>query len=373
MSVQDSTRLLIQDLAVHFTGVRAVDDVSLDVQPGEFFSLLGPSGCGKTTLLRTIAGFYRQSAGTIHFNETRIDNVPAHRRDTGMVFQHYAIFPHLDVWQNVGYGLRTRPGTKEEKAERVRAALELVDLTGLERRKPRQLSGGQQQRVAVARAIVIQPRLLLMDEPLANLDAKLRVRLRTDLRTLQKRLGITTIYVTHDQEEALSLSDRIAVMFDGRVHQVGTPQEIYGHPTHRKVAEFVGEGNYLAGTVRSVEAGVATVELATGGTLAAAVEGGNGITGRGVFASFRQHTPRLVAGSETGRAVAAHAPLRGTVALRTYLGDTIRYQVDIGGGASVAAEHYFTAGELLGEGDPVSVEVPPAAVTLFDDDGRRVG
>ncbi len=373
MSAQDSTRLLIKDLAVHFTGVRAVDDVSLDVRPGEFFSLLGPSGCGKTTLLRTIAGFYRQSAGSIHFNETLIDSVPAHRRDTGMVFQHYAIFPHLDVWQNVAYGLRTRPGTKEEKAERVRAALELVDLTGLERRKPRQLSGGQQQRVAVARAIVIRPRLLLMDEPLANLDAKLRVRLRTDLRTLQKRLGITTIYVTHDQEEALSLSDRIAVMFDGRVHQVGTPEEIYGHPTHRKVAEFVGEGNYLPGSVRTVSGGVAMVELASGGTLGAAVAGARELVGLKVIASFRQHTPRLHAAGDAANANTTHPPLPGTITLRTYLGDTVRYEVGLAGGATLASEHYFAEGELLNEGDAVSVSVAPEAVTLFDDDGRRVG
>lgn len=368
MSVQDSTRLLINDLAVHFPGVRAVDDVSLDVQPGEFFSLLGPSGCGKTTLLRTIAGFYRQSAGTIHFNDARIDQVPAHRRDTGMVFQHYAIFPHLDVWQNVGYGLRTRPGTKEEKAERVRAALELVDLTGLERRKPRQLSGGQQQRVAVARAIVIQPRLLLMDEPLANLDAKLRLRLRTDLRTLQKRLGITTIYVTHDQEEALSLSDRIAVMFDGRVHQVGTPEEIYGHPTHRKVAEFVGEANYLPGTVRSQKGRMATVALADGGTLTAEVKEATSLVGRDVVASFRLHRAGLVAEGEGTQA----DDLPGTVALRTYLGDTIRYVVDLGG-AEAMVERYATHLVAPREGDKVAIRVAPEAVTLFGTDGQRVG
>ncbi len=366
MSAIDSTRLRIQDLAVHFAGVKAVDDVNLDVQPGEFFSLLGPSGCGKTTLLRTIAGFYRQNAGTIHFNDARIDQVPAHRRDTGMVFQHYAIFPHLDVWQNVAYGLRTRPGTKEEKAQRVKDALELVDLTGLEKRKPRQLSGGQQQRVAVARAIVIRPRLLLMDEPLANLDAKLRVRLRTDLRTLQKRLGITTIYVTHDQEEALSLSDRIAVMFDGRVHQVGTPEEIYGHPTHRKVAEFVGESNYLPGVVRGVDGGVATVEVA-GGSLLAEVTGGAGLVGREVVASFRQHSARLVLGDASGAGV-----LRGVIGERLYLGDTIRYQVEAGS-ESLAVETYFKPGELLEEGAPVSLHLDSGAVTLFDAAGARVG
>lgn len=368
MSAEESTRLVINDLAVHFPGVRAVDDVNLDVQPGEFFSLLGPSGCGKTTLLRTIAGFYRQTQGTIHFNDSRIDQVPAHRRDTGMVFQHYAIFPHLSVWQNVAYGLRTRPGTKEEKARRVQEALELVDLTGLEQRKPRQLSGGQQQRVAVARAIVIRPRLLLMDEPLANLDAKLRIRLRTDLRTLQKRLGITTIYVTHDQEEALSLSDRIAVMFDGHVHQVGTPEEIYGHPTHRKVAEFVGEGNYLPGVISSVESGTARVDLEAGGQLAVAVKAGSELKGRTVFASFRLHEPRLTAGAGSP----APGVLSGRVAQRTYLGDTVRYDVDLQAG-SLSAERYFARAGLLDEGENVQVHLEPEAVTLFGEDGQRVG
>lgn len=368
MNAQASTRLVIKDLAIHFAGVRAVDDVSLEVQPGEFFSLLGPSGCGKTTLLRTIAGFYRQNGGSIHFNDTRIDHVPAHKRDTGMVFQHYAIFPHLDVWQNVAYGLRTRPGTKEEKAERVREALELVDLTGLERRKPRQLSGGQQQRVAVARAIVIRPRLLLMDEPLANLDAKLRVRLRTDLRTLQKRLGITTIYVTHDQEEALSLSDRIAVMFNGHVHQVGTPAEIYGKPNNRKVAEFVGEGNYLAGTVSDIQGGIATVALSAGGQLRAGVTDGAGLVGCNVFASFRQHSPRLLPHG----GVHGDADLSGTLLRRSYLGDTIRYEVDLGAG-SLTTEQFSSAGSLIEEGALVRIELAPDAVTLFDDEGTRVG
>ena len=219
------SRLRLETITIQFPGVKAVDRATVDVQPGEFFTLLGPSGCGKTTLLRTIAGFYRQNEGHVYFNDDCVDNVPAHKRDTGMVFQNYAVFPHLTVQQNVAYGLRARKIDKAESAERVREALELVDLAGYEQRKPRQLSGGQQQRVVVARAIVIRPRILLMDEPLANLDAKLRVRLRAELRELQRRLGITTIYVTHDQDEALSLSDRIAVMSHGKILQVGSPTD----------------------------------------------------------------------------------------------------------------------------------------------------
>ena len=295
MTSTSETRLTIDELVVEFPGLRAVDHVSLEVRPGEFFSLLGPSGCGKTTLLRTIAGFYRQSHGSISFNDERIDDIPAHRRDTGMVFQHYAIFPHLDVAQNVGYGLRTRRASKQEKAQRVSDALALVDLTELARPKPRQLSGGQQQRVAVARAIVIRPRVLLMDEPLANLDAKLRVRLRTDLRELQQRLGITTIYVTHDQEEALSLSDRIAVMFDGVVHQVGTPEQIYTQPTNRKVAEFVGEGIYVSGTVLGASPDHVDVSIPGGHTLRTAIRATASITqGTELVVSFRPHEAKVL-------------------------------------------------------------------------------
>ncbi len=370
MNPKSETRLTIQELVVEFPGLRAVDGVSLEVQPGEFFSLLGPSGCGKTTLLRTIAGFYRQDHGSIFFNDERIDGIPAHRRDTGMVFQHYAIFPHLSVAQNVAYGLRARKASKREKAERVRDALALVDLTDLAQRKPRQLSGGQQQRVAVARAIVIQPRVLLMDEPLANLDAKLRVRLRTDLRELQQRLGITTIYVTHDQEEALSLSDRIAVMFDGQVHQVGTPEQIYMEPTHRKVAEFVGEGIYLDATVVDTAAGFATVRLAGGPTLRTNVRRDGALAkGTELIASFRPHEAKVV---RNGTATASNL-LTGIVMHRIYLGDVVRYHVDLGHGQSVVTEHYASEAGRVGDGETLTMHVPEQCITLFDADGALVG
>jgi ABC-type Fe3+/spermidine/putrescine transport system ATPase subunit len=234
--MSNSASVAISHVDIRYGEALAVSDADLRIEPGSFFTLLGPSGCGKTTLLRTIAGFIRQSAGEILIGDSRIDHLPPHRRDTGMVFQNYAIFPHLSVYDNIAYGLKAKNVTGGERATRIDEALQMVDLNGYEKRLPRELSGGQQQRVVIARALAVRPRVLLMDEPLANLDAKLRVRLRNDIRMLQQELGITTVYVTHDQDEALSLSDRIAVMSHGRVEQVGTPDEIYERPVSLNVA-----------------------------------------------------------------------------------------------------------------------------------------
>ncbi len=235
----------IENVTKRFGSVTAVDNLSLEIEPGELFTLLGPSGCGKTTLLRTIAGFYYQESGAIYFNDRRIDGIPPHKRDTGMVFQSYAVFPFMSVFDNIAYGLKARKVPRHEIKERVMNAIELVRLSGMEKRRPDQLSGGQQQRVAVARAIVIEPRVLLMDEPLSNLDAKLRVEMRVDIRRLQKKLGITMIYVTHDQEEALAISDRIAVMSRGRIVQIGSPWDIYHKPSTPYVADFIGVTNFF--------------------------------------------------------------------------------------------------------------------------------
>ena len=228
-----------------FGTVRAVDGVDLEVADGEFFTLLGPSGCGKTTLLRMIAGFCELDGGEIRFGSERIDRLPAHTRDIGMVFQNYAVFPNLTVAGNVAYGLKARKVAASEISGRVEEALALVQLTGYGGRWPHQLSGGQLQRVAIARALVIRPRVLLFDEPLSNLDARLRVSMRSEIRELQKSLGITAIYVTHDQEEAMSMSDRIALMNAGRLEQVGVPVDIYRHPVSRFAAEFMGTTNLL--------------------------------------------------------------------------------------------------------------------------------
>ena len=349
----------LAQVSVRFGDVVAVDRATLAIAGGEFFTLLGPSGCGKTTLLRAVAGFHRQSGGTIRIGGTPVDDVPAWRRDTGMVFQNYAIFPHLDVRGNVAYGLASR-GVKGAEAEaRVAETLAMVDLDGLEERMPAQLSGGQQQRVVIARALAVRPRVLLMDEPLANLDAKLRVRLRNDLRQLQRRLGITTVYVTHDQEEALCLSDRIAVMSGGRILQVGTPEDVYARPAALRVAEFIGEGNFLRGTAGGAD-GAAEVTLRNGARLHAA---GPGERLRGeVWLGFR---PQDVA-VRAADAASGRGELTGTLRSRTYSGAQVRYDIDCGFERLVAAHvPSASAAGSLREGATVALTVPPAQVMLF--------
>ena len=230
----------------------AVKDNSLVIEPGEFVTLLGPSGCGKTTTLRMIAGFESPDEGEIYLGDEAINALTPNKRDTAMVFQSYALLPHYNVFDNVAYGLKLRHVPKEEIRERVMKILDLVELTGMESRMTNQLSGGQQQRVALARALVIEPSVLLFDEPLSNLDAKLRVTMRTEIRRIQQEVGITAIYVTHDQSEAMALSDRIIIMRSGVVEQIGTPQEIYYHPVNEFVADFIGEANFLKGRLEAL-------------------------------------------------------------------------------------------------------------------------
>ena len=230
----------------------AVKDNSLVIEPGEFVTLLGPSGCGKTTTLRMIAGFESPDEGEIYLGDEAINALTPNKRDTAMVFQSYALLPHYNVFDNVAYGLKLRHVPKEEIRERVMKILDLVELTGMEGRMTNQLSGGQQQRVALARALVIEPSVLLFDEPLSNLDAKLRVTMRTEIRRIQQEVGITAIYVTHDQSEAMALSDRIIIMRSGVVEQMGTPQEIYYHPVNEFVADFIGEANFLKGRLEAL-------------------------------------------------------------------------------------------------------------------------
>src|SRR5919109_31258 len=254
-------RVVLTDVSRRFGGVTAVDGVTLDVGEGEFLTLLGPSGCGKTTTLRMIAGFLPPSRGRIVIDGEDVTRLPARRRNIGMVFQDYALFPHLTVAENIGFGLRERGTPRRRIGERVHELTALVRLTGLERRFPAELSGGQQQRVALARALAYTPRVLLMDEPLGALDLKLREAMQLELAQLQRRLGITTIYVTHDQEEAMTLSDRIAVMSEGRILQVGPPDEVYGRPRTAFVASFVGKVTLLAGTVRATHGGDCLVDV----------------------------------------------------------------------------------------------------------------
>ncbi|MGQ3298959.1 ABC transporter ATP-binding protein [Reyranella sp.] len=277
-----SAAIKLDQVTKTFDGrVLAVDGVTLDIAAGEFFSLLGPSGCGKTTSLRMIAGFEHPDSGRVHVGGRDITDLPVHRRDMGMVFQSYALFPHRTVAENVAFGLRMREVPKPEIERRVAAALAQVALTGFETRKPGQLSGGQQQRVALARALVVEPPVLLCDEPLGALDRKLRQQMQFELKELQKRLGVTLVFVTHDQEEALAMSDRIAVMNGGKVEQVGTPTEIYERPRTRFVADFIGEINILeeGGPLRALRPEKIRLVAANGARLAGTVETANYLGG----------------------------------------------------------------------------------------------
>lgn len=245
-----SVAIGIENVVKRYDKVTIIPDLSVQIKNGEFFTLLGPSGCGKTTLLRMIAGFNTIEGGIIKFDDTVINDIPAHKRNIGMVFQNYAIFPHLTVKQNVEYGLKLRKISKQELNEKVDEILKIVKIDDYRDRLPERLSGGQQQRVALARAVVIHPSVLLMDEPLSNLDAKLRIEMRSAIRDIQKEVGITTVYVTHDQEEALAISDRIAVMKEGIIQQVGKPRDIYTRPANIFVSTFIGSSNLLNGTIK---------------------------------------------------------------------------------------------------------------------------
>ena len=337
----------------------AVDGASLEIGDGELFTLLGPSGCGKTTLLRLMAGFYTPDGGEIWFGQRRVDALRPYERNIGMVFQNYALWPHMTVRANVAYGLTLRKLDRATIAERVAAGLDKVNLAGLELRYPGQLSGGQQQRVALARALVLNPDILLLDEPLSNLDAKIRVQVRAEIRKLQRELGITTVYVTHDQEEALSLSDRVAVMRDGKVLQVAAPKELYERPVGRFVADFVGTNNFLAGTCREIAADRLCAETPIGlvrGSLTPKVRAGD----RCVLA-IRPENIALGAVHENTFA--------GRIALASYLGSTLRYDVTVRDDVVLKVDvgdpwHH----ELLPPGTPVHVTFPAsAALTLPDE------
>ncbi len=266
MDISDKDYLILSNLTKEFRDgrgniVRAVDDISLSVAKGQFVTLLGPSGCGKTTTLRMIAGFELQNSGDITLGGKLINDVPAFNRNMPMVFQSYALFPHLTIFENIAYGLRIRKYPKEAITNDVSKACQMVNLEGLENRYPGELSGGQQQRVALARALVLKPEIILFDEPLSNLDAKLRIQTRTEIKQVQQMLGITAVYVTHDQVEALSISDIIVIMNNGKITQVGSPEEIYNHPVSTFVSDFIGNANLIEGTVKDITDAVFIIDL----------------------------------------------------------------------------------------------------------------
>ncbi len=319
---------------------KAVDRVSLDIRSGEFLTMLGPSGSGKTTTLMMIAGFETPTAGDIAIDGKSVVAMPPYRRNIGMVFQNYALFPHLTVEENVGFPLKQRGVPKPERARLVAEALELVHLPGYGARYPRQLSGGQQQRVAVARAVVFKPRLLLMDEPLGALDKQLRENLQLEMRRLHADLGITFIYVTHDQEEALTMSDRIAVMNDGKVAQVGTPEDLYDRPENRFVAGFIGESNFLPAVVRGVENDVVIAEC--DGAVIRALCPGRPASGEKVTLTTRPERLRFADSAWVGEQMPQNR-LSVTVTEAVFAGERCRYMLQAGDGTSIVLKEPSSA------------------------------
>jgi iron(III) transport system ATP-binding protein len=332
---------------------RAVDKVTLEIKPGELFFLLGPSGCGKTTALRLVAGFYIPDQGKIIFNDRDQVSVPPHKRNTGMVFQNYALWPHMDVWNNVAYGLKMRHVSNEEKKRRVAQALETVQMETCAGRLPNQLSGGEQQRVALARVLVIEPDVILLDEPLSNLDAKLRIDMRAQIKEIHRKIARTMIYVTHDQAEALSMADRIAVMRRGRIVQVGTPRQLYAQPESVFVADFIGGTNWLPGTLEERK------DLLTVSTLVGLVRAFNGVKGMvcgdRVFCSVRPESVRLHQAERP-----TSEPLNqliGEVQSIMYLGDSEQYTLRLGDGSLIRAVEYNPREKGAEVGDRVALEI----------------
>jgi spermidine/putrescine transport system ATP-binding protein len=346
-----SPEIALLGLEKRFRDVRAVDGVTLDIGAGEFFSLLGPSGCGKTTTLRMIGGFELPTAGTILLRGRDVTNDPPDKRPVNMVFQNYALFPHLDVGDNVAFGLKRRGVAKDETIRRVGEALELVHLAGYEKRRPNQLSGGQQQRVALARALVNRPNVLLLDEPLGALDLKLRRQLQVELKRIQAEVGITFVYVTHDQEEALTMSDRIAVMHAGKVEQMGTPEELYERPATRFVADFIGSTNLLRGRVDAD----GRVRLDSGDVAEVAHDGL--ADGAEIEISVRPEAISIVPASAEGAITA-------TVEQVAYLGSTISYRLRTAGGLGLTVESP-KAGIRLPVGSEVAVTWSPAEALVL--------
>jgi spermidine/putrescine ABC transporter ATP-binding subunit len=323
----DPVAVELDGVTKRFGDTTALDKVSLLVRRGELMTLLGPSGCGKTTLLNLVAGFLMPDSGEVAIDGRRVTDLPTYRREIGIMFQNYALFPHMSVAGNVGYGLRMRRIAKPEIARRVADALALVKLQGLEDRKPRQLSGGQQQRVALARALVIRPRVLLLDEPFSALDRNLRASMQVEIKEIQRKLGVTTIFVTHDQSEALSLSDRIAVIAQGRIRQLGTPNEIYCRPIDRFVASFVGDVNVLHARLERLDGPTATVAVGSVRVLVPSQTLQGAAPGTLVDLFVRPEDLRV---TEEGAATAVH----GMVAARIYQGGHVDLYVDVPEGAS---------------------------------------
>ena len=319
----------LQDVVKRFGTLEAVSNISLEIKDGELFTLLGTSGCGKTTILRLIGGFHRPDAGEIYFSSQPVSLIPPYERNIGMVFQNYALWPHMTIFENIAYGLKIKKLAKREISSKVLHGIKLVNLSGLEKRYPGQLSGGQQQRVALARALVLNPDVLLLDEPLSNLDAKIRIQVRAEIRKLQKELGITTIYVTHDQEEALTLSDRIAVINHGKLQQIGAPRDLYENPHNPFVADFIGINNLIPGEVREMGETEGWFKVQTKVGLLICRTDDAFQPGDQCLISVRPETAAL---SQSADVPQDSNAIPGTVNFASYIGNTIRYDVEIESG-----------------------------------------
>ena len=354
-------RLSLVELTKTFSNtvsdVTAVDHINLDIRPGEFITLLGPSGCGKTTTLRMIAGFEDATSGQVMLDGENMVVVPPNRRPMSMVFQSYALFPHLSVRENVAYGLRLRKKSAEEIKEEVDIALAAMNLTAMADRAPSQLSGGQQQRVALARAMVVRPKVLLFDEPLSNLDAKLRVKMRVEIRRMQKRLGISSVYVTHDQSEAMAMSDRIVVMNSGRIEQVDTPEEIYLHPASVFVADFVGRANFVPAQAQEVgEDGMAEIEALGQKIRVHSSEGAKEAVreGKETVVLVRPESMRI---QPTDEKPATLTGSLGQVVTSIFYGETVEYEIETEFGSLVCVVSDPRAEDLLEEGQYVRLGI----------------
>ncbi len=357
-------RVRLMDVTKEFGSVAAVERVDLEIERGEFFFLLGPSGCGKTTLLRTIAGFYKPERGRVFFDDRDVTDVPPEKRNTGMVFQNYALWPHMTVWQNVEYGLSLRNVTHEERTERIHRALQMVRMEAYRDRSPNQLSGGQQQRVALARALVIEPDVVLLDEPLSNLDARLRLEMREQIQALHRSLGVTMIYVTHDQKEALAMAGRVAVMKAGRVVQSGAPRTLYSQPVNRFVADFIGEINLISG--RAVQLGEKIgVETSVG--MLYGRPGYDGIRKDDrVLCAIRPEAMDFLEGrpGETDHVVT------GTIRNTVYLGETEQYVLDLPDGTQVKLVDRHPLVQKAFPDDRVRIRFAQDAIAILKDDGE---
>ena len=354
----------LENVTKRFDNVVALERISLDIREGEFFFILGPSGCGKSTLLRVIAGFYRPEGGRVLFGDRDMTEVPPHKRNTGMVFQNYALWPHMSVWKNVEYGLSIRKVPQQERSDRVRDALQMVRMDDYADRSPNQLSGGQQQRVALARALVVEPDVVLMDEPLSNLDARLRLEMREQIQELQREIGKTMIYVTHDQKEALSMADRVAVMQMGRVAQVGDPRTLYVRPIDRFVADFIGEINLLPGEVAAVGEEI-RAETALGPVRGRAAY--DGIQkGHRVLCAVRPEALGFLEGEPAEGDNVVSGQVRNVI----YLGDVEQYIVDLVDGTQVKLVEHNPLRRKARPGDGVRLRFGSAMVAFLRDEGE---